>query len=197
MAPNRMTAAFFPSASDLRIWFEANHKSVAELRLRLRKSGAKGPGVTYPEALDLALCFGWIDGVRHSIDRDSYAVRFTPRKAGSIWSKVNLGHYKRLEGLGSVAAAGRDAFLRREPARTGLYSFESKPRRLPASYRRIFQASPNAWAFFAAQPPGYRRTATFWVLSAKQEATRSDSKQFRMHPDWRPSLRQAYFQRRS
>jgi uncharacterized protein YdeI (YjbR/CyaY-like superfamily) len=167
-----MTARSFPSVLDMRKWLEANHASVREIRIRLRKSGATGPGVTYPEALDLALCFGWIDGVRHSIDGTSFAVRFSPRKARSIWSKVNLRHYERLERTGFVAPAGREAFLRRDPKRTGLYSFESRPQQLPPAHRRIFQSSPSAWAFFSAQPPSYRRTATFWVVSAKQEATR-------------------------
>ena len=181
------SALFLPSASAFRTWLEANHASVREINLRLRKSGATGPGVTYAEALDLSLCFGWIDGMRRSIDGKSFAVRFTPRKARSIWSNVNLRHYERLERMGVVAAPGREAFQRRDPKRTGLYSFESRPRQLPLAYRRIFRSSPAAWAFFSAQPPSYRRTATFWVVSAKQEATRerrlaqliADSKQGR------------------
>ena len=180
-------AKSFPSALDLRKWLEANHASVREMWIRLRKSGATGPGVTYAEALDLALCFGWIDGVRHAIDGESFAIRFSPRKARSIWSNVNLRHYERLERMGFVAAAGREAFQRRDPKRTGVYSFESRPQQLPLAYRRIFQSSPSAWAFFSAQPPSYRRTATFWIVSAKQEATRerrlaqmiSDSRQGR------------------
>ena len=167
-----MTPRLFRTAADLQAWLEANHASTPELWLRLRKSGAKGPGVTYAEALDLALCFGWIDGVRRGIDANSFAVRFTPRKARSIWSKLNLRHYERLERMGSVAPAGRAAFQRRDRKRTGLYSFESRPQELPLIYRRTFQTQPAAWEFFSAQPPSYRRTATFWVLSAKQEATR-------------------------
>ena len=167
-----MTPRLFLSASDLRAWLEANHASARELWLRLRKAGAATPGVTYVEALDLALCFGWIDGVRGAHDGESFAVRFTPRKPTSTWSLVNVRHYERLERAGQVAPAGRAAFARRDPERTGRYSFEMRPQMLPPPYRRAFQGHPAAWAFFTAQPPGYRRTATFWVVSAKQAGTR-------------------------
>jgi len=162
----------FDTPADLRLWLEANHASTLEIWLRLRKSGATCAGITYAEAVDLALCFGWIDGVRHPFDYQYFSVRFTPRKPRSIWSKVNLRHYERLERMALVAPAGRAAFEQRDPKRSGLYSFESRPKALPPAYRRIFQENPAAWAFFTAQPPWYQRTATFWVVSAKQEATR-------------------------
>ncbi len=167
-----MTPQFFHTPSDLRAWLEANHASSQELWLRLRKTTVPDPGVTYSEALDLALCFGWIDGVRHAVDGKSFAVRFTPRKPKSTWSKVNIRHYKRLERTGSVTAAGREAFQQRESSRTGRYSFESAPRELPPALERTFRANPAAWAFFMTRPPSYRRTATFWVLSAKKGETR-------------------------
>lgn len=167
-----MNVRRFRSAADFRAWLETHHATAAELWLRLRKAGAPGPGLTYAEALDQSLCFGWIDGVRHAVDAGSYAVRFSPRKPRSIWSKVNLRHFARLECLGLVAPAGRAAFVQRDPRRSGLYSFESRPRELPPPYRRAFQAESAAWAFFSAQPPSYRRTAIFWVVSAKQETTR-------------------------
>ena len=167
-----MTPQFFHTLSDLRAWLEANHASSQELWLRLRKTTVPGPGVTYSEALDLALCFGWIDGVRHAVDGKSFAVRLTPRKPKSTWSNVNIRHYTRLERTGSVTAAGREAFQRRESSRTGRYSFESVPRELPLALERTFRANPAAWAFFMTQPPSYRRTATFWVLSAKKGETR-------------------------
>jgi uncharacterized protein YdeI (YjbR/CyaY-like superfamily) len=167
-----MTPQFFHTPSGLRAWLEANHASSQELWLRLRKTTVPGPGVTYSEALDLALCFGWIDGVRHAVDGKSFAVRFTPRKPKSIWSKVNSRHYQRLERTGSVTAAGREAFQRRQSSRAGRYSFESAPRELPPALERTFRANPAAWAFFMTQPPSYRRTATFWVLSAKNGETR-------------------------
>lgn len=167
-----ITPRRFENACDLRAWLEASHASVREVWLRLRKAGAAGPGVTYAEALDQALCFGWIDGVRRAFDGDSFLVRFTPRRPGSIWSKLNLRHYERLEGTGNVSPAGRAAFEQRDPKRSGLYSFESRPQELPPAYRRGFKRHPGAWAFFNAQPPSYRRTATFWVMGAKLEATR-------------------------
>ncbi len=167
-----MTWQRFATESDLRAWFEANHALARELWLRLRKTSAAGPGVTYAEALDLALCHGWIDGVRRAVDSRSYAIRFSPRQPRSIWSKVNLRHYERLERSGRVTAAGKRAFQERDPARSGLYSFESRPRQLPPGLRRIFRADAGAWAFFSAQAPSYRRTAIFWVVSAKQETTR-------------------------
>ena len=140
----------FPTAADLRAWFEQRSAKEKELWIRLRKSGAAGPGVTYQEALDEALCFGWIDGVRHAFDEGSFATRFTPRKPDSKWSQVNLRHYERLERLGRIAPEGRAAFERRDPKASG-YSFESRPRELPPALRRAFQANADAWAF--VHPP--------------------------------------------
>ncbi len=168
-----MRSRRFPAATDWRSWLDANHTSAREIWLRLRKAGAEGPGVTYAEALDQALCFGWIDGVRYPRDAVSFVVRFTPRRPRSVWSRLNLRHYARLERAGGVAPAGRAAYEQRDPERSGVYSFESLPRELPPGLRRTFRAEPVAWEFFVAQPPSYRRVATFWVLSAKQEATRA------------------------
>ncbi len=168
----RETPRHFPAAADWRAWLEANHATARELWLRLRRTGAAAPGVTYADALDQALCFGWIDGVRYPHDAISYVVRFSPRRPRSIWSRLNLTHYARLEKAGLVAAPGRAVFAQRDPARSGLYSFESRPKELPPRLRGTFRAAAAAWAFFAAQPPSYRRVATFWVLSAKEEATR-------------------------
>ena len=167
-----MRPRIFNTAADLRRWLEANHAATPEIWLSLRKAGARCPGVTYAEALDLALCFGWIDGVRHPFDHEYFSVRFTPRKRRSIWSKINLRHYERLEKMGLVAAPGRAVFQQRDPKRSGLYSLESRRKQLPPAYRRRFQANPTAWSFFQSQPPGDQRIATFWVVSAKQEVTR-------------------------
>lgn len=167
-----MNAVRFDDAAGFRRWLGKEHASSSEIVLRLRKAGACIKGVTYPEALDSALCFGWIDGVRRPGDADTYLVRFSPRKARSVWSKVNLAHYARLEKAGLVAAAGRAAFDRRDPARSGIYSFESLPKEIPAAFRQRFEAQPKAWSFFLAQPPGYRKVCLHWVLSAKKEDTR-------------------------
>ncbi len=162
----------FASGAHFRRWLERKHAEEREVLLRLRKVGASLSLITYAEALDQALCFGWIDGVRRAHDADSFTTRFTPRKPRSVWSKVNVAHMARLEKLGWVHPAGQAAFARREAKLTGIYSFENRPRRLPRACEKAFREDAGAWAFFAAQPPGYRRVAVHWVMAAKQEATR-------------------------
>ena len=129
--------------------------------------------MTWPESVDEALCFGWIDGVRRRIDNDSYSIRFTPRRPRSIWSAVNVRRVEALTAAGLMAPAGIRAFAARTPERTGIYSFEQrkKAKLSPADAKR-FRAEPDAWRFFQAQPAGYRHVATWWVVSAKQAATR-------------------------
>lgn len=181
-APNRHAAkapkaapepVFFDDAGALRRWLEKNHAQAAELFIGFLKKRPGKKSLTYAEALDEALCFGWIDGVRRSLDESRWYQRFTPRKAKSIWSLVNVRHVERLEKEGRMAPPGRKAFEARDESRTGLYSFEQ--RKAPAFARaeeQAFRSNPKAWAFFQAQPPGYRRTATFWVVSAKKPETR-------------------------
>jgi uncharacterized protein YdeI (YjbR/CyaY-like superfamily) len=166
------SAIHFPSAGDFRGWLEKHHASATEAMVRLRKVGTVGAGITYAEALDQALCFGWIDGVRLPFDDAWYLTRFSPRKHRSTWSLVNLRHFERLNKLGLIAPAGRAAFDRRDPARTGVYSFEKRPERFPPKYEMAFRAKSAAWGFFEKQPPGYRRLGIHWVISAKQEETR-------------------------
>ena len=162
----------FATEAEFRSWLDRHHARKTEVWLRLRRTKAAGPGIIYAQALDLALCFGWIDGVRQAADARSYLVRFTPRRSTSIWSLVNLRHFERLEKLGLVAAPGRAAHARRDPKRSGLYSFETPPREFSPAQLKKFRSEPRAWEHFQSQPPGYRRVATFWVVSAKQEATR-------------------------
>jgi len=171
--PSRMKATHFASPADFRRWLEENHLAAAELLVGFyHKSSGKG-GLTYTEALDEALCFGWIDGVRRNTGADSYSIRFTPRKPGSIWSLVNVRHVERLTATGKMHAAGLKAFAARLAHRTGVYAFEQKePPKLPAAYERKFRARKKAWAFFTAQAPWYQRTAIHKVVSPKQEATR-------------------------
>jgi uncharacterized protein YdeI (YjbR/CyaY-like superfamily) len=167
-----MKVIHFPSPAEFRHWLEHNHASTPEVWVGFyRKDSGKG-GLTYPEALDQALCFGWIDGIRKKAGADSYTSRFTPRKSGSIWSLVNLGHVGRLTAAGKMHAAGLKAFAARLAHRTGIYAFEQKSRKLPAAYEKKFRASKKAWAFFTAQAPSYQRTAIYKVVSPKQEATR-------------------------
>lgn len=167
-----MGAAYFTSASEFRGWLEARHAIETELLVGIHgKASGKG-GLTYAEALDEALCFGWIDGVRRRLDADSYSIRFTPRRPRSIWSLVNVRHATRLIATARMRPAGRTAFNARDKRRTGIYSFERRPQSLPPPLKKVFQANGKAWAFWIAQPPGYRRTATWWVISAVKEETR-------------------------
>ena len=162
----------FRSASELRAWFEKHHDREKEVVMRLFRTSAADRGVTYAQALDEALCFGWIDGVRKRYDDISYTQRFTPRTARSVWSNVNMRHVERLIREGRMTKAGLETFERRDPSRTGIYSFEQRPSEFPDAYRERFMKKKRAWAFFEAQPPGYRRTTIHFVLSAKREDTR-------------------------
>lgn len=161
----------FPSTAAFRKWLERNGASASELIVRCFKVHAAARGLTYKQALDEALCTGWIDGVRRGLDEDSFTVRFTPRKPKSVWSTVNIERARELEAEGRMTADGRAAFEARQSA-TGRYSHESKPAAFAPAMTRRFRARAKAWAFWSAQPPGYRKVATFWVMNAKQEATR-------------------------
>jgi uncharacterized protein YdeI (YjbR/CyaY-like superfamily) len=159
----------FASAAAFGAWLRAHHATAVELFVRCRKVGVDAPGLTYKEALDEALCAGWIDGVRHALDAASFSVRFTPRKKGSAWSAVNVRRYRELEAAGRVRAPGRAAF---GAGRRSAYSYETRPQELAPAYRRRFRAERAAWSFFQECPPWYRRTCAYWVMSAKQEETR-------------------------
>jgi uncharacterized protein YdeI (YjbR/CyaY-like superfamily) len=163
---------FFKSAAECRRWLERNHDKIAEQWFGFYKKSSGKRGVTYKEALDEALCFGWIDGLKKTVDESSYTFRFTPRRSKSVWSLVNTKRAEELSKLGRMKPPGLKAFAARDPARSGIYSFENEARKLSPSCEREFKAHKEAWKFFQAQPPGYRRTASFWVMSAKQEATR-------------------------
>jgi uncharacterized protein YdeI (YjbR/CyaY-like superfamily) len=167
-----MAVVHFASSSDFRRWLEHNHASTTEIWVGFYRKDSGKAGLTYPEALDEALCFGWIDGIRKKIDADSYTNRFTPRKSGSIWSLINIGHIKRLTAAGKMNPSGLKAFAARIAHRTGVYSFEQKSHKLPATYEKKFRANKKAWGFFTAQAPWYQRTAIHKVASPKQEATR-------------------------
>jgi uncharacterized protein YdeI (YjbR/CyaY-like superfamily) len=166
MRPARTTA--FASPAAFRAWLAKNHAKVPELFVRCAKTGV-GRGLTYRQALDEALCIGWIDGVRHALDATSFSVRFSPRKAKSAWSTVNLRRYRELDAAGRVRPQGRAAF---ETGVKSRYSFESRPQALSPAFVRRFRANARAWSFFDAQAPWYRRTCSFWVMSAKQPETR-------------------------
>jgi uncharacterized protein YdeI (YjbR/CyaY-like superfamily) len=169
-----MEVVHFPSAAAFRAWLAAHHASATELWVGFfRKDTGRG-GLTYPEALDEALCFGWIDGIRKKVDAGSYTNRFTPRRARSTWSRVNICRVGQLKRTGRMTPAGSRAFAAREAKRSGIYSFEQERQsaRLNPAEQRQLRANARAWRFFQAQPPGYRRTASWWVVSAKREETR-------------------------
>ena len=167
-----MQPKFFTSPEQFRQWLERNHDSATELLVGFHKKSSAKKSITYAEALDEALCFGWIDNVRRNFDETSYTIRFTPRKQGSIWSNVNVKHVERLKKEGRMQPAGLDAYERRDPKRTGIYSFENRPRELSPEYEKIFRQNKAAWKFFQEQPPGYKRLLIFRTMSAKKEETR-------------------------
>jgi uncharacterized protein YdeI (YjbR/CyaY-like superfamily) len=163
---------FFKSAAEFRAWLELNHDQVSELLVGFYRRESGRGGIAYPEALDEALCFGWIDGVRKRCDEDSYTIRFTPRKPGSIWSAVNTRRVGELIKLGRMHPAGQSAFDGRDAKKTNKYSYERETCKLEGVYEKRFRANKKAWVFYRAQAPWYRRTACFWVVSAKREETR-------------------------
>jgi uncharacterized protein YdeI (YjbR/CyaY-like superfamily) len=164
---------FFATPADFRAWFERHHATSRELLVGFYKRDSGKPSITWPESVDQALCFGWIDGVRKSIDGASYSIRFTPRKTTSNWSTINVRRVKELTASGLMRPAGLEAFRRRSEKKSGVYSYEQrKSAELPAAARARFRANAKAWKFFQAQPPWYQRTATYWVISAKKEETR-------------------------
>jgi uncharacterized protein YdeI (YjbR/CyaY-like superfamily) len=162
---------FFRSAAQLRAWLERNHAGAPELWIGFYNARSARRGITYQEALDEALCYGWIDGVRKRVDDGRYVQRFTPRRTGSKWSAVNVRHARRLIAEGLMRPAGQAAFDRRTADKAG-YSFEERPKRLSAAFAKRFRAENRAWDFFRSQAPSYQRTATFWVMSAKRPETR-------------------------
>jgi uncharacterized protein YdeI (YjbR/CyaY-like superfamily) len=167
-----MEPLFFTTADELREWFAQNHDRAQEVWIEFYKKESRKGGVTYPQAVDEALCFGWIDGIRKRVDDVSYMNRFTPRKKGSNWSGVNIKRVGELTELGRMQPPGLAAFNLRDEAKTQRYSYERSERRLPEEYEAQFQANAAAWAYWQQQPPSYRKAASWWVISAKQEATR-------------------------
>lgn len=172
--PPAMKPRFFKSQAEFRSWLEENHDQAKELLVGFYKKGSGKGGITYSQALDEALCFGWIDGVRKSLDDASYTIRFTPRKPGSIWSAVNIEHVRRLTESRLMKEPGLRAFQERDPEKSKLYSYEQRTTvSLEPIYEERFKANDKAWSFFQAQPPWYRRVTQWWIMSAKKEETRA------------------------
>jgi uncharacterized protein YdeI (YjbR/CyaY-like superfamily) len=167
-----MSPIFFSSPTDLQEWFEKNHDTEKELWVGFYKTNTGKPRVTWPESVNQALCFGWIDGVRKSLGEDSYVIRFTPRKPNSIWSAINIKKVEELTKLGLMRPAGTDAFNKRDEKKSRVYSFEQKNIQLDKNFEKQFRENKKAWKFFQSQPPSYQRPAIWWVMSAKQEVTK-------------------------
>jgi uncharacterized protein YdeI (YjbR/CyaY-like superfamily) len=164
---------FFATAEEFRDWLDANGADAAELLVGFHKKGTGRQSITWPEAVDQALCFGWIDGVRRRIDDERYTIRFTPRRARSNWSAVNLARAQELADLGLMRPAGLAAYERRVDATATAYSYERRAEAaLTEEFQRQFQANPDAWSYFQARPASYRQAAVWWVMSAKKEETR-------------------------
>jgi len=164
---------FFASPAEFRRWFEKHHATTQELWVGFHKKGTGKASITWPESVDEALCCGWIDGVRKRIDDDTYTIRFTPRKPRSIWSAINIRRVEDLSAQGRMQAAGLRAFQAREVGRSRIYSYEQEgPPGLDEAFAKRLRANKAAWKFFTAQAASYRKRACWWVMSAKQEATR-------------------------
>lgn len=167
-----MEPTFFASAEEFRRWLEENSATAGELIVGFYKAGSGRPSLTWPESVDEALCFGWIDGVRKRIDDASYLIRFSPRRAGSVWSAVNIASAERLIAAGRMTPAGLKAFEARKENKSGIYSYEQRRAELEEPYNTLLQQNEAAWNFFQSQPPSYRKGVSWFILSAKQEATR-------------------------
>jgi uncharacterized protein YdeI (YjbR/CyaY-like superfamily) len=164
---------FFATPADFRAWLKGHHATEQELSVGFHKKGSGKPSITWPEAVDEALCFGWIDGVRHRIDDENYRIRFTPRNPRSTWSAVNLKRVAELTKQGRMRAAGLRAFANRIEAKTGIYAYEQRENAaLDREAEAQFHANPAAWKFFEAQSAWYRKQMAWWVVSAKREETR-------------------------
>lgn len=168
-----MTATFFATQAEFRKWLQKNHKQEKELIVGYYKVDSGKLSITWSQSVDQALCFGWIDGVRRSIDKESYCIRFTPRKPTSIWSAINIKKVEELTKAGLMKPEGQKAFELRKEDKSGIYSHEKEAAELSADYKKIFKKNKIAWDFFTAQAPSYKKVMIHWIMSAKQETTRS------------------------
>jgi uncharacterized protein YdeI (YjbR/CyaY-like superfamily) len=168
-----LKARFFPTPADFRRWLEKNHATASELWVGFYKRDSGRPSITWPESVDEALCFGWIDGIRKRVDEISYKIRFSPRRRGSIWSAINIKRAQKLTKGKRMRPAGARAFAARIEYKSGIYSYEQRKAELPEPYAKILKKNKAAWDFFKAQPPSYRKMMSWYVVSAKREETRS------------------------
>ncbi len=167
-----MTPKFFPTQSDFRKWLDKNHKTKTELLVGFYKVGSKKPSITWSQSVDEKLCYGWIDGVRRSIDEISYSIRFTPRKPKSIWSAINIKKVEELTKQGLMKPAGLASFEKRTENRSKIYAYEQELVNFSAKFEQEFKANKKAWKFFTSQAPSYQKTAIHIVMTAKQATTK-------------------------
>jgi uncharacterized protein YdeI (YjbR/CyaY-like superfamily) len=170
--PEVGAVTYFASAAEFRRWLGKNHAKAKELWVGFHKKATGKPSMTWPQSVDEALCFGWIDGIRKRIDDDRYVIRFTPRKPTSIWSAINTARVRELTARGLMQPAGAKAFALRDEERSAIYSYENRPKALAREYETVLRANAKAWAFFQGLPPAYRRNMARYVMEAKQEETR-------------------------
>ncbi len=167
-----MAPVYFKNQEEFRKWLEKNHKTETELLVGYYKVDSGRPSMTWSQSVDQALCFGWIDGIRRSIDKERYCIRFTPRKPTSIWSKINIDKIGVLKKKGLMYPSGLAALNNRRKSKSGIYSFENEPATLSDSLEAGFKANISAWDFFKSQAPSYQKMIIHWIMSAKQEKTR-------------------------
>lgn len=168
-----MTPTYFKSAEEFINWLARNHEREGELLVGFRKPHVAERGLTYQQALDAALCHGWIDGVRRSLGPDTWSIRFTPRRRGSIWSLVNIRRMNELLALGMVTPAGHAVYEQRDEKKSALYSYEQRTKGLDAAHEAVFKKHRAAWTQFQKFPTSYKTASTWWVMSAKRDETRA------------------------
>lgn len=166
-----MTATFFTDQLEFRNWLKKNHKKETAIIVGFYKKSTGKPSMIWSESVDQAICFGWIDGIRKTIDKDSYSIRFTPRNPSSNWSAVNIKKAEELIKKGLMQPAGLVLYKNRKEDKAKLYSYENKPTQLPEDYEKKFKENKKAWEFFTSQSPSYQKTIFYYILSAKQPAT--------------------------
>ena len=171
-APQPSDVRFFATPKELRVWFVESHETAGELWLGYYKKATGKPSVTWPQSVEQALCFGWIDGIRRSLGDDSYCIRFSPHRPGSHWSAVNVATMERLLPAGMVTEAGRAAYARRDPQQNAEAWYERAGGRFSAELQARLDADAQASAFYAELPPSVRKLYVVWLMSAKREETR-------------------------
>ncbi len=167
-----MEPIYFASPEEFRAWLEEHHAMEKELLVGYHKKGTGKPSMTWPESVDEALCFGWIDGVRRRVDEERYTIRFTPRRTRSNWSLINVNRVKELIALERMNPPGLAAFEARVAKKTGIYAYENRPTELDEACARALRKNRKAWEFFQAQSPYYRKRASWWIASAAKDETR-------------------------